>query len=156
MSATAFVSDAAVATPAISPAQIGVAGVATTRPRHAVAAYATDRMHPRVFGLAVASYGSMLIVLWLLFLSGADMAVTLFVCTAYFAMYFGVPIAMYRLAVKADRPSPSGSLAVFLRGGLETVSGTLSGWSALTQVLVVPVSLTFGLIAMGVIAKVLA
>ncbi|MGD9738793.1 MAG: hypothetical protein AB7O56_07165 [Bauldia sp.] len=153
MSATAFAPNASAVSPAATAAQIGIAAV---RSRHAVAAYSTDRMHPRVFGLAIASYGAMLLVLWLLFVTGADMVVTLFVCTAYFAMYFGVPVAMYRLAAKAAPPAASGSFAVFLRGGLETVSGTISGWSAMVQVLVVPVSLTFGLIAMGIIAKVVA
>ncbi len=124
---------------------------------HPAAAYATDRMHPGVFGLAIGSYGAMMLSLWLLFGTDTQTVLSLLVCTAYFGMYFGVPVAMYRLARKSGlREAPAGSLGRFLRGDLETITGNLSGWSALSQVLVIPVSLTFGLIAMGVIMKLAA
>ena len=126
------------------------------RAAHRVAAYATDRMHPSVFALAIGSYGAMVLALWLLFVTDAQTMLSLLVCTAYFAMYFGVPVAMYRLSKKVHPEPAPGSLAKFLGGDLETISGTLSGWSAMSQVLVVPVSLTFGLIAMGIIVKIVA
>ncbi len=124
---------------------------------HRAAAYATDRMHPGVFGLAIGSYGAMVLALWLLFVTDLQTVLSLLVCTAYFGMYFGVPLAMYRIARKAGlNEPPAGSLGRFLRGDLETVTGNLSGWSALSQVLVIPVSLTIGLIAMGIIMKIAA
>ncbi|MGV8840885.1 MAG: hypothetical protein ACWA6X_11345 [Bauldia sp.] len=124
---------------------------------HLAAAYATDRMHPGVFGLAIGSYGAMVLALWLLFVTDVQTVLSLLICTAYFGMYFGVPVAMYRIARKSGRREPpAGSLGRFLRGDLETIAGNLSGWSALGQVLVIPVSLTLGLIAMGVILKMTA
>jgi hypothetical protein len=109
---------------------------------HLAAAYATDRMHPGVFGLAIGSYGAMVLALWLLFVTDVQTVLSLLICTAYFGMYFGVPVAMYRIARKSGRREPP--------------AGSLSGWSALGQVLVIPVSLTLGLIAMGVILKMTA
>lgn len=124
---------------------------------HSAAAYATDRMHPGVFVLAIGSYGAMVLALWLLFGTDTQTVLSLLVCTAYFGMYFGVPLAMYRIARKTGlKEAPAGSLGRFLRGDLETITGNLSGWSALSQVLVIPVSLTVGLIAMGIILKLAA
>lgn len=135
-----------------SPSATSWTAPVTARNAHRVAAYATDRMHPGVFALALGSYGAMVLVLWLLFVSDGQTVLSLLICTAYFGMYFGVPLAMYRLARKTFLKEPAaGSLSGFLHGDLETNTGRLSGWSALSQVLVVPVSLTFGLIAMGVI-----
>jgi hypothetical protein len=128
-----------------------------TATAHRTAAYATDRMHPGVFVAAIGSYAAMLAGLWLLFGTDLSTGLSLIVCTAYFGMYFGVPVAMYRLARKTLlKEPPAGSMRRFLHGDLETVTGPVSGWSALSQVLVVPVSLTIGLIAMGIILKVVA
>lgn len=151
---TAHTMGAAVAIPETA---IDWSSTARDTAAHRVGAYATDRMHPGVFVAAIGSYGAMLIGLWLLFGTDLSTALSLIICTTYFAMYFGVPVAMYRLARKTLlHEPPAGSLGRFLRGDLDTVTGPVSGWSALSQVLVVPVSLTFGLIAMGIILKVVA
>ncbi|MCW5696405.1 MAG: hypothetical protein KIS96_06665 [Bauldia sp.] len=143
-------------TTGFSPALDQTARRTVARPAHRVFVHATDRMHPGVFGLAVGSYAALLAVFWLFFTTGVDMAINLVICTVYLAMYLGVPLIMARIASRAAATSEPGRLSAFLRGGLETASGTLSGWSAMTQVLIVPVSLAVGAVAMGIAAKVLA
>jgi hypothetical protein len=117
------------------------------------AAYVTDRLHPAVFGLLVGAYGAMLLALWLIFVSDVETLVTLAVCTVYFAMFFGVPLAMYRVQSKAQPVRAAGTLSEFLRGELETYGGRISGWGAAIQVLVVPAPITLGIIAIGLIFK---
>jgi hypothetical protein len=125
-------------------------------PAHASAAVSTDQMYPGVFGLAAAAYGAMMLSFWLLFVSDVGTFLSLAVCTAYFGMYFGVPAVMHRVARQAETQVAGGSLGQFLRSDLETITGPISGWAAVTQVLVIPVSLTVGIIAMGLIVKSIA
>jgi hypothetical protein len=122
-------------------------GVSATQ----TAAYATARLHHGVIGLLIASYGVLLLAFWILFAQSAVTAISLAICSAYFAMYFGVPIVMYLQTRKAAESAPAGSLGRFLRGSFETATGPISGWSALAQVLVVPVCVTFGAFCIGFI-----
>jgi hypothetical protein len=118
------------------------------------AAYVTDSLHPAVFGLLIGAYGSMLLALWLIFVSNVETLVALAVCTVYFAMFFGVPLAMYRVQSKAQPVrAAGGTLSEFLRGELETYGGRISGWGAAIQVLVVPAPITLGIVAIGLIFK---
>ncbi|MCA9233501.1 MAG: hypothetical protein KDA57_22875, partial [Planctomycetales bacterium] len=72
--------------------------------------------------------------------------------TLYFAMYFGVPFAMLRLAKKANQQPSLGSLGRFLAGDVTTYTGRLSGWGAAAQLLTIPVGLTGAFIAIGIIS----
>lgn len=123
------------------------------RPARAEAAYVTDRLHPGVFRLFAGIYGAMLLSLWLLFATDIGAFIALAICTMYFAMYFGTPAVMNRMAEKAaPQPGPE-PFGQFLRGELETYTGRISGWGALAQLLVIPGGITFGLICIGVIIK---
>jgi hypothetical protein len=114
------------------------------------ATYVTDRMHRGVFALAIGSYFGMLITVWLFFTATLDVTLAAMVFTAFFGMYFGVPVALHRLYRKSRLEPADGSLMKFARGKLETISGPLTGKAAILQVLIIPVSTTFGLIAMAI------
>jgi len=83
----------------------------------------------------------------------AESPFTLFmlaVVIGYSIMFFGVPYVMSRVAPpKTD----IGNVAFldFLRGKVQTLTGPVSGSEALMQVLMVPVALTLGGIAIGFI-----
>lgn len=126
---------------------------AKARPAHRVAAYSTARMHPGVFKWAIGIYGGMMLGIWLLFGTNLETGISLMICTVYGAMYFGVPVVMARIAAKAAPLVEEGSLGRFLRGDFETADGSLSGWSALILVVLIPAAIGFGLIAMGIILK---
>ena len=79
--------------------------------------------------------------------------IALGVCTVYFAMYFGVPLVMLRLAERSAAPSHPGSLRNFLNGDVETNTGRVSGWGAMAQLLTIPVGLTGAFIAFGIIIR---
>ncbi len=116
-------------------------------------AYVTDRLHPHVLTLFVGTYGAMLLSLWLLFATDIGAFIALAICTVYFAMYFGTPAVMNRLAEKAAPPPAPESLGQFLRGELDTYTGRISGWGAVAQLLVIPGGITFAFICIGVIIK---
>jgi hypothetical protein len=123
------------------------------RSARAEAVYVTDRLHPDVFRLFVGTYGAMLLSLWLLFATDVGAFIALAICTAYFAMYFGTPVLMNRMAEKAaPQPAPE-SFAQFLRGEVDTYTGRVSGWGAMAQLLVIPAGITFAFICIGVIIK---
>jgi hypothetical protein len=110
-------------------------------------------LHPHIFALFAGSYAMMLMVLWLFFGTDVNAAIALAVSTTYFAMYFGVPFVMFRLADKATQnPKPS-SFGRFLAGDVETYTGPVSGWGAIAQLLTIPVGLTGAFIAIGVISR---
>ncbi len=64
----------------------------------------------------------------------------------YVAMFLGVPRLF--LAVEGDR-SRRPDLRAFMTYGIDTFTGRMSGASALAQILVVPVLLTLGILAIG-------
>lgn len=120
---------------------------------HEAATYVTDRLHPGVFRVFAGTYGAMLLLLWLLFASNAEAGISLGVCTAYFAVYFGVPWAMNRLANSVEPQPAPGSLGRFLRGDLLTYTGRISGMGAMVQMLIVPVGIVFAFACIGVIIR---
>ena len=115
----------------------------------AKATYATERLHPGVFALSIASYGASLRCFWMLFVGDAVTFLSLAVCKVYCGMFFGVPLVTYRVATKGTPHSAHGSLASFLRGNLEIDTGLIGGWAALAQVLVIPVCVAFGVLSIG-------
>lgn len=137
------------------PELTGTWGPATAAwPAREAATYATDRLHPGVFGLLAGTYGAMLLVLWLIFATDIEASISVGICTVYFAVYFGVPWAMNRLARQAEPQPAAGSLGRFLRGQLITYTGRISGLEAVVQMLIVPVGITLAFVCIGVIIQV--
>ena len=110
-------------------------------------------IHPQVFVLFAGTYAAMLLVLWLFFGTDVNAAIALGVSTVYFAMYFGVPFVMLRLADEATSKPRPGSFGSFLAGDVETYTGRVSGWGAVAQLLTIPAGLTGAFVAIGIISR---
>jgi hypothetical protein len=101
--------------------------------------------------LIVAPYFALLGVFFALF-AGSPLALfSIAVCAFFVAMYFAVPRIFF--AIEAD-PARRPTLSQFIHGGLQTLTGRTGGKDALVQMLIVPVLLTFGLAAMGIIGRI--
>jgi hypothetical protein len=104
-----------------------------------------------VGGLIVASYAALLGSFALATVASAQSVFMIVICGFFLLAYFTVPYLFFRQEPKA---SPRPSLGLFMRQGMDTFTGRSSGGAALVQMLVVPVLLTFGALAMGIIAAI--
>ncbi|HEY0112034.1 MAG TPA: hypothetical protein VGB59_02660 [Allosphingosinicella sp.] len=101
--------------------------------------------------LIVLSYIGLLAVFFALFARSPLALFSIGVCAVFVAVFFAVPRIFF--AVEAD-PARRPSFDRFMRRGLDTATGRSSGKDALIQMLIVPVLLTLGLGAMGVMGLV--
>jgi hypothetical protein len=98
--------------------------------------------------LVVGSYVALVGVLFA-FMARSPLAVfSILIAAGFVAIYFAVPRIF--LAVEADR-SRRPSFDRFMDEGIDTLTGRTGGKDALLQMLIVPVLLTFGFGAMGII-----
>jgi len=116
---------------------------------HFPAAKAQAVMDPRIYKIALGCWIAFLAVFWATFWISANALFMVVVGTFYAAVFFGVPYAMSR-QVKT-RPETAKSLFIFLREPFATIDGVMSGAEVLLQVVLVPLCLTFGGIAIGII-----
>ena len=65
----------------------------------------------------------------------------------YLTMFFAIPAVFFRIESERKRRP---DLVQFLDRGIETATGHISGGGALVQMLIVPVLLAFGVLAMGI------
>ena len=101
--------------------------------------------------LIVAPYVALLGVFFALF-AGSPLALfSIAVCAVFVAMYLAVPRIFF--AVEAD-PARRPSLSQFMHSGIQTLTGRTGGRDALIQMLIVPVLVTFGLMTIGIIGKI--
>lgn len=105
-------------------------------------------MHRGVYKIALLCWAGFLSVFWVTFWMSSNALFMVVVGTFYALMFFGVPIKMSQMAPTRPR---AGSLGAFLRGQFATLDGPISGVDALLQVVLVPVALTLGGIAIGII-----
>jgi hypothetical protein len=106
-------------------------------------------MDPRVYKIALGCWVVFLAVFWLTFWMSANALFMVVISTVYAAMFFGVPYAMSRQV--RNRPQNAKSLFTFLSEPFATIDGVMSGGEALLQVILVPLCLTGGGIAIGLI-----
>ena len=104
-----------------------------------------------VTSLVAGSYAALIVVFYALFANSALAFFSITICAFFVAIFFAVPKIF--LAVEAA-PVRRPSFARFLNIGMETLTGHSSGRDALVQMLIVPVLLTLGLGAMGIIGKI--
>ena len=104
-----------------------------------------------VGGLLVAAYVGLLVVFFTLFAGSATALFAITICAGFVAVFFTVPRIF--LALEPDQ-TPRPSLPAFMEKGVETLTGHSSGSEALVQMLIVPVLLMFGLLAMGIVGKI--
>lgn len=91
-------------------------------------------------------------VFWYAFGGQGEGALVLAISTFFLIVVFGVPYIMKRTADKfLHRKNEVGPMADFLHGDVETLTGDVSGWGALIQVVVVPVSVALGMTAIAII-----
>jgi hypothetical protein len=101
-----------------------------------------------VGGLIVAAYAGLILV-FLAFFTGSFLATMMVTIAAGFvAVFFTLPRIFFALEPDTGRRRPS--LGDFMYRGMDTLTGHSSGKDALIQMLIVPVLLTFGLLAMGI------
>jgi hypothetical protein len=104
-----------------------------------------------VKGLVAGAYGALILVFFGLFARSPLAAYSITICAFFVAMFFAVPRIF--LAVEAA-PGRRPSFGAFLHRGIETLTGRTGGKDALVQMLIVPVLLTLGLAAMGIIGRI--
>ncbi len=105
-----------------------------------------------VGGLIVASYFTLIGAFALATVGSARSIFAIAIVLFFAAAYFTVPRLFFAVEPKAGRRP---SLQAFLYQGMDTLTGHSGGRDALIQMLIVPVLLTFGALAMGVAAAVL-
>jgi hypothetical protein len=102
---------------------------------------------PKAAGILMILAYAMLMGAFVVTIHGAraDFAIT--IAVFYVAMFFGVPAVF--LGMERDRTRRP-DLIQFLDRGIDTATGHISGAGALVQMLLVPVLLAFGVLAMGI------
>ena len=106
---------------------------------------------PGVGGLIVATYVSLVLVLFTFFTGSLSAMFAVVIAAGFVAIFFAVPRIFFALEPKAGRRP---SLPEFMEKGVNTLTGHSSGREALLQMLIVPVLLTLGLLVMGIVGKI--
>jgi hypothetical protein len=101
--------------------------------------------------MIVASYAALIGAFALATARSAESIFAVTISALFVVVYFTVPRLFFRIEPKAGERV---GFDRFMRKGLATLTGHSSGAAALVQMLVVPVSLTFAALAMGIAAAV--
>ena len=104
-----------------------------------------------VGGLIVAAYAGLILVFFAFFTGSMLATMMVTVAAGFVAIFFTVPRIFFALE-PGDERRPS--LSDFMYRGMDTLTGHSSGGAALVQMLIVPVLLTFGLLAMGIVGAI--
>ena len=107
------------------------------------------QMHPGVYKLALLCWVMLLAVFWITFAMSAHATFMVAIGTLYAIVFFGLPFLMSRIA--GISTTASISLRDFVDGRFDTLYGPIGGLEALLQVILVPLSLSIGGIAIGFI-----
>ena len=119
------------------------------RPATAVAAPIESVMHPHVYRIALACWACLLAVFWATFWVSSNALFQVVIGTVYAVIFFGVPYEMSR--IYPGKRTSDKSLWQFMAEPFRTRTGTMHGYEALLQVVLVPVILTIGGTAIGII-----
>lgn len=109
-------------------------------------------MHPHVYRIALACWACFLAVFWATFWVSSNALFQVVIGTVYAVMFFGVPYEMSR--IYPGKRTANRTIWQFLTAPFATRTGTMRGYEALLQVILVPVLLTMGGTAIGVIIHV--
>ncbi len=104
-----------------------------------------------VGGLIVTAYAALLGIFFAFFAGSALALFAICICAVFMAVFFTVPSIFFAIEPDANRRP---TLDAFLHQGMDTLTGHTSGKDALVQMLIVPVLLTVGLLAMGVVGAI--
>jgi hypothetical protein len=108
-------------------------------------------MHPHVYRVALMCWLCFLAVFWVTFWTSSNALFQVVVGTAYAVVFFGVPYEMSRI-YPGDRMKGYSFLS-FMARPFHTRTGAMRGYEALLQVILVPVLLTIGGTAIGIIIR---
>jgi hypothetical protein len=109
-------------------------------------------LHPGVYVAALGGWVWLFGAFWATFGGEAEGAFMLGVDTVFLAVFFGTPFILKRTADRfLKREGSAGAFADFLQMEMETLTGLVSGWSALIQVCIVPFALALGMTAIGIV-----
>ena len=100
-----------------------------------------------VGGLIAASYAGLIVALAVATVGSAQSIFVIVIAALFVVTFFTVPRIFF--AVERDN-GVRASLDNFLRNGMNTFTGHNSGKAALVQMLIVPILLTLGVLAMGI------
>lgn len=135
-----------------NPAQAVRATAASVARRPRPAAAAPD-VPAAVGGMIAGTYVALIGALYVATAGSLSSIFAIAIAFFFVAMFFAVPRIFFSVEPMAERRPPFES---FLKRGMETLTGHSSGPGSLVQMLVVPVSLTMAVLAMGVIIAVTA
>lgn len=109
-------------------------------------------LHPGVYIASLVAWTWLFGSFWATFGGQAEGAFMLGVDMVFLAAFFGVPYALKRTADHfMNHKTDWSGWADFLHMDMETLTGRVSGWSALIQVTLVPFSVALGMTAIGFI-----
>ena len=108
-------------------------------------------MHPHIYRIAFGCWIVFLAIFWITFWVSANALFMVVIGTFYAAMFFGVPYMMLRQV--PGRTKASSSLIKFLEEPFATNGGTIQGYQALLQVVLVPLCLIAGGTAIAIIIR---
>lgn len=112
---------------------------------------AAPDMAPGVGRLLIAAYVYLVLVLFSFFTGSLTAMFSVTVAAGFVAIFFTVPRIFLAIEPKTGRRP---SMPEFLERGIDTFTGHSGGREALLQMLIVPVLLACGLLAMGIIGKI--
>ncbi|MBN9589037.1 MAG: hypothetical protein BGN85_05490 [Alphaproteobacteria bacterium 64-11] len=106
-------------------------------------------MHPHVYRIALGFWAVFLAIFWATFWVSTNALFMVVISTFYAVMFFGTPYVMLRQV--PGRTTAKGPLRMFLEQPFATIDGSISGYEALLQVILVPACLILGSTAIGFI-----
>jgi hypothetical protein len=126
--------------------------------RHNAPVY--DNLPLAAYGIVAAAGGASMLAYWLTFMAQSEAAFMVVISTVYLVMYAGTPVVLARLGSGLLRARHGGqaapSLADFLRGRMDTWTGSITGAAALVQVTLIPLGLavaTIGICVAVILAR---
>jgi hypothetical protein len=108
-------------------------------------------MHPHVYRIALVCWMCFLAVFWVTFSVSSNALFQVVIGTVYAVIFFGVPYEMSRIFPKEHCAGKS--IWRFLQEPFRVRTGTMRGYEALLQVILVPILLTIGGTAIGFIIR---
>lgn len=100
--------------------------------------------------LLAGCFGALMLLAFLVFWKEAEALFMVVISAFYLVMYMGIPYVMYGMKkdIIDDRREP---LFIAMKQRVGTLTGPISGFEAMTQVLTVPVALLLAFASMGII-----
>lgn len=110
----------------------------------------TTGMHPGVYAISVAGWVWLIGSCWAVFGTDSRAAFVVAVSTVFIIIFYGLAAALMGLN-RVGNDNRTDSFVGFMRSGIDTLTGHMSGFAALIQVALIPIALGAGTMAMAII-----